>query len=91
MQSFQLNQLPVDSVSLHNPRKNSLEYLEVSLQVFPASEERFNRTGISRIGFALSNQTYQPSDVFGPYFFIADPYQNFSGNPAIQIQINESI
>ncbi|KAJ0100204.1 hypothetical protein Patl1_21597 [Pistacia atlantica] len=52
MQSFNLNQLPVDSVSLHNPRKNSLEYLE--------------------------QPHLQGSEIFGPYVFIAHPYQNFS-------------
>lgn len=83
MQSFQASyKLPVDSISLSNPRKNAFEYLEVSLQVFPSAVDHFNRTGVSSIGFVLSNQTYKPPSFFGPYFFIGDQYQNFAGNSA---------
>nr|GEW34524.1 probable leucine-rich repeat receptor-like protein kinase At5g49770 [Tanacetum cinerariifolium] len=77
MVSFESNQLPVDSVSLSNPTKNSDNYLVVSLEVFPSGGERFNRSGISRIGFVLSNQTYKPPHSFGPYFFIGNNYDFF--------------
>ncbi|KAI3810641.1 hypothetical protein L1987_20262 [Smallanthus sonchifolius] len=78
MSSFESNQLPVDTVSLSHPTKNSDDYLEVTLDIFPSGDERFNRSGISRIGFVLSNQTYKPPHVFGPYFFIANNYDSFS-------------
>jgi hypothetical protein len=57
MLSFHSHQLPVDSVSLtlDNPIKTSSEYLEVKLKVFPYGQLSFNRTGISSIGFMLSN------------------------------------
>ncbi|PWA55557.1 leucine-rich repeat protein kinase family protein [Artemisia annua] len=78
MVSFESNQLPVDSISLSNPNKNSDNYLLVSLEIFPSGVERFNRSGISRIGFVLSNQTYKPPHSFGPYFFIGNNYDFFS-------------
>ncbi|PWA82410.1 leucine-rich repeat protein kinase family protein [Artemisia annua] len=78
MVSFESNQLPVDSISLSNPNKNSDNYLLVSLEIFPSGGERFNRSGISRIGFILSNQTYKPPHSFGPYFFIGNNYDFFS-------------
>ncbi|TXG53539.1 hypothetical protein EZV62_018795 [Acer yangbiense] len=77
--SFQSVKLPVDSVSLSNPRKNQSQYLEISLAVFPLGQDSFNRTGISRIGFVLSNQTYKPPKEFGPFFFIGDGYRHFTG------------
>ncbi|KAJ6715608.1 LEUCINE-RICH REPEAT-CONTAINING PROTEIN [Salix viminalis] len=79
MNSFMLHQLPVDSVALSSPRKDSSHYLVLNLQVFPVGQDRFNRTGISSIGFELSNQTFKPPPQFGPFFFIADPYLNFAG------------
>ncbi|KAK1421678.1 hypothetical protein QVD17_24206 [Tagetes erecta] len=78
MTSFESNYLPVDSVSLGQPTKNSDDYLEITLDIFPSGDERFNRSGISRIGFVLSNQTYKPPHAFGPYFFIAHNYDYFS-------------
>ncbi|WMV12258.1 hypothetical protein MTR67_005643 [Solanum verrucosum] len=69
LSSFSQNQVPVDSVSLSNPKKNSEYYLVLHLQVFPFGQDHFNRTGIATIGFALSNQTYKPPPNFGPFFF----------------------
>ncbi|XP_011028448.1 PREDICTED: probable leucine-rich repeat receptor-like protein kinase At5g49770 isoform X2 [Populus euphratica] len=79
MNSFKLHQLPVDSVNLSHPRKDSSTYLVLNLQVFPFGQDRFNRTGISSIGFVLSNQTFKPPSLFGPFFFIGDAYLNFAG------------
>ncbi|KAJ6309299.1 hypothetical protein OIU76_018820, partial [Salix suchowensis] len=79
MNSFMLHQLPVDSVTLSYPRKDSSHYLVLNLQVFPVGQDRFNRTGISGIGFELSNQTFKPPPQFGPFFFIGNPYLNFAG------------
>ncbi|KAI6678937.1 hypothetical protein NL676_039733 [Syzygium grande] len=78
---FQSNQLPVDSVSLSDPRKDSANDLELNLAVFPSEGVSFNRTGINTIGFVLSNQTYQPSQLFGPFQFIADNYTHFAEVP----------
>ncbi|KAJ0043481.1 hypothetical protein Pint_17962 [Pistacia integerrima] len=79
--AFRSYQLPVDSISLSNPRKDSNEYLNLKVQVFPPSgEDSFNRTGISSLGFVLSNQTYKPPHNFGPYYFIGDPYGHFAGS-----------
>lgn len=77
MQSFQLYDKPVDSVSLSNPRRGSVQYLDLTLQVFPSGQDHFNRTGISGIAFMLSNQTYKPPKMFGPYYFIGDTYEHF--------------
>ncbi|KAJ1420954.1 Serine-threonine/tyrosine-protein kinase, catalytic domain [Sesbania bispinosa] len=79
MQSFQLYETPVDSVSLSNPRKDvdRIQYLELTLQVFPSGQDRFNRSGISGIAFLLSNQTYKPPAMFGPYYYIADTYEHY--------------
>ncbi|KAJ6389597.1 hypothetical protein OIU77_027840 [Salix suchowensis] len=80
MDSFKSHQLPVDSVHLSQPRKDSSQYLYLNLQVFPFGQDRFNRTAISRIGFVLSNQTFKPPSKFGPFFFFAgDTYLHFTG------------
>ncbi|KAK2993636.1 hypothetical protein RJ640_019276 [Escallonia rubra] len=78
-QSFHTHQLPVDSVSLSNPTKNLDDYLVMSLKIFPSGQAYFNRTGISGIGFVLSNQTFKPPPTFGPFFFIGSNYGYFAG------------
>ncbi|KAK3031339.1 hypothetical protein RJ639_035245, partial [Escallonia herrerae] len=78
-QSFHTHQLPVDSVSLSNPTKNLDDYLVLSLKIFPSGQAYFNRTGISGIGFVLSNQTFKPPPTFGPFFFIGSNYGYFAG------------
>lgn len=80
MSCFQAYQLPVDSVSLNNPTINANDYLVVSLEVFPSGQVSFNRTGVSEIGFVLSNQTFKPPDSFGPYYFNASKYNSFAGS-----------
>ena len=80
MKFAQSHKLPVDSVSISNLFKDSSENLEKSIQVFPSGQDHFNRTGISNIGFVLSNQTFKPPDKFGPFYFKAMPYGPFSGN-----------
>uniref|UniRef100_A0A3Q7EQZ7 non-specific serine/threonine protein kinase n=1 Tax=Solanum lycopersicum TaxID=4081 RepID=A0A3Q7EQZ7_SOLLC len=79
MQTFQNRQLPVESVSLSNPTKNLDDYLVIHLQVFPSTQDFFNRTGVSGIGFVLSNQTFKPPSSFGPFFFIGEGYKYFDG------------
>ncbi|KAA8545360.1 hypothetical protein F0562_020144 [Nyssa sinensis] len=78
MKSFGSHQVPVDSVSLSNSTKNSEDYLAISLEVFPYGPDHFNRTGVSMIGFVLSNQTFKPPKEFGPFFFIGDVYEYFA-------------
>ena len=80
MQCFQNFSLPVDSVSLNNPTKDSTKNLNLSLEVFPSGQDRFNRTGISIIGSLLSGQIFNPPPDFGPYYFLADLYGNYAGN-----------
>ncbi|KAJ8768043.1 hypothetical protein K2173_020983 [Erythroxylum novogranatense] len=77
MDSFNKVPLPVDSVSLSNPRKDCSEYLDINLQIFPSLQDSFNRSVISRIGFVLSNQTFKPPENFGPFCFHAYPYVLF--------------
>ncbi|KAK4845955.1 hypothetical protein QYF36_011137 [Acer negundo] len=79
LQQSQDSKLPVDSVSLSNPRKSQSHYLEISLAVFPSGQDSFNRTEISRIGFFLSNPNYRPPEEFRPLFFNGDKYLHFTG------------
>ncbi|KAK3419480.1 hypothetical protein EUGRSUZ_G00037, partial [Eucalyptus grandis] len=75
---FQSYQLPVASVSLSDPCKDSSDYLKLNLAVFPSEGVSFNRTSINSIGFVLSNQTYRPPKLYGPSYFIADQYMYFA-------------
>ncbi|KAL8027314.1 hypothetical protein ABFX02_14G087500 [Erythranthe guttata] len=79
METFKSHGQPVESTSLSNPTKNSNEYLVLNLQVFPSGIDYFNRTGISSIGFILSNQTFKPPHTFGPFYFKANEYPYFAG------------
>lgn len=79
MSFFQIYTVHADSVALSNPYKDSSHYLVIKLEVFPSSGDRFNRSEISDIGFAFSNQTYKPpKQTFGPYFFIGDQYESYA-------------
>ncbi|KAG8364014.1 hypothetical protein BUALT_Bualt19G0082200 [Buddleja alternifolia] len=78
MDTFRSHGQPVDSVSLRNPVKNIYNYLELNLQIFPSGHDFFNRTGITRIGFMLSNQTFKPPKEFGPFYFIGNNYPYFA-------------
>lgn len=80
MQSFKSHFLPVDSVLLSHPSEDSSRYLILSLQVFPSGQDHFNRTGTFSIGFLLSNQTFKPPKVFGPFYFLADKYNHFENS-----------
>ncbi|KAG8368961.1 hypothetical protein BUALT_Bualt15G0100700 [Buddleja alternifolia] len=79
MATFRSHSLPADSVSVSNPTKNMDDYLVLSLQIFPSGQDYFNHTGISGIGFMLSNQTFKPPPGFGPFFFIGNSYAYFAG------------
>ncbi|KAK2647383.1 hypothetical protein Ddye_014872 [Dipteronia dyeriana] len=62
------------SVFLQNPFFNIDDYLQVQLALFSSPGNYFNGSEVRRIGFELSNQTYKPPKEFGPYYFIASPY-----------------
>ncbi|KAJ0957107.1 putative protein kinase RLK-Pelle-LRR-VIII-1 family [Helianthus annuus] len=78
------------SVSLQNPFFNTDDYLQVYLQLFPSKGKRFNRSDVQKMGFYLSNQTYKPPPGFGPYFFIAMPY-DFSGHEGASVGVGTII
>ncbi|WVZ98990.1 hypothetical protein U9M48_044356 [Paspalum notatum var. saurae] len=67
------------AVSLSGIQFNSDNYLQVQVKLFPSSGTSFSVPDLIRIGFLLSNQTYDPPPVFGPYYFIADPYALLAG------------
>ncbi|GAB4848579.1 hypothetical protein Ancab_003285 [Ancistrocladus abbreviatus] len=73
---------PVDSVSLSNAVEDVYGNLKILLEIFPAGQVRFNKTGISTLGFLLSNQTYKLPNEFGPYSFIANNYTGFAAASA---------
>ncbi|KAK4846375.1 hypothetical protein QYF36_016505 [Acer negundo] len=73
------DQISSPTFSLSNPRKSQSQYLEISLAVFPSGQDSFNRTGISMIGYFLSNPTYLPPEEFRPLFFIGSQYLHFTG------------
>ncbi|XP_030940287.1 probable leucine-rich repeat receptor-like protein kinase At5g49770 [Quercus lobata] len=81
MQSFQSQKLPVNSISLSNPIKDFSEDFRIRLQIFPSGQGRFNRTGLSQVGFVFSNQSFKPPQGFGPYYFLPDhvPYDFYAG------------
>ncbi|OAY63883.1 putative leucine-rich repeat receptor-like protein kinase [Ananas comosus] len=81
--SFTINQLPVDSVSLSHPFVDSSNNLEMSLQVFPSSKIRFSESDVTGVGFILSNQTFKPPTIFGPYYFVGQEYPPFTGKRRI--------
>lgn len=81
MTTFRSQNLPVDSVSLSNPFRNSTtDYFQLNLSVFPSQTDRFNRTGVSSVSFVLTNQIFQAPDFFSPYFFLGDNYAYYAGN-----------
>ncbi|XP_051132775.1 leucine-rich repeat receptor protein kinase HPCA1-like isoform X2 [Andrographis paniculata] len=80
MKTFSSHGQPVDSVYLSNPTKNSDGNLELNVRVFPSGQDYFNRSGISGIGFILSNQTFKPPHGFGPFYFVANIYPYFEGS-----------
>ncbi|XP_074294396.1 leucine-rich repeat receptor protein kinase HPCA1-like isoform X2 [Silene latifolia] len=89
MAVFQSNKVAVESVSLSNMSRDSSNYLDVNLEIFPLGQVRFNRTAIRSIGFILSNQTFKPPPSFGPFIFMADEYPIFAEEPGL-VPVSES-
>ncbi|KAK7412406.1 hypothetical protein VNO78_03865 [Psophocarpus tetragonolobus] len=82
MDTFRNQSIPVDSVSLSDPSRNSTsDNFELTLQVFPSLTDRFNATGVLTIAFLLSNQIYKPPEFFIPYIFKGANYDFFGGEP----------
>ncbi|GKV31590.1 hypothetical protein SLEP1_g40267 [Rubroshorea leprosula] len=78
-QFFWVNELPVDSVSLSNPRLDPYRYLLLNLSIFPFGLDGLNRTEVFTIAFIFTNQSYKPSsNLYGPYTFDDDAYNHFS-------------
>ncbi|KAJ1265223.1 hypothetical protein BS78_08G062900 [Paspalum vaginatum] len=71
--------LPVDTISIHDPSFAQSNNLQLSLELFPSGKVHFSEQDISNIGFVLSNQTYKPPSLFGPYYFIAQRYPFANG------------
>ncbi|KAL5539380.1 hypothetical protein UlMin_043041, partial [Ulmus minor] len=74
---FKQHSYPVDTVSLSDPLRNTIQYLVMRLEVFPDGSDHFNRLDILNMGFSLSNQTFKPPKLFGPYYFIGHTYENY--------------
>ncbi|TKW25150.1 hypothetical protein SEVIR_3G097100v4 [Setaria viridis] len=66
--------VPVDSIAIHEPFFDSNNNLQMSLELFPSGKVQFSEQDISDVGFILSNQTYKPPAMFGPYYFIGQQY-----------------
>jgi hypothetical protein len=71
--------IPVGSITLDSPYVDSNNNLQMNLGVFPSNKILFGEQDISDIGFILSNQTYKPPPVFGPYYFIGQQYPFANG------------
>ncbi|KAM3377854.1 leucine-rich repeat receptor protein kinase HPCA1 isoform X1 [Capsicum galapagoense] len=77
MKAFLSNGLPVDSVSLSDPTVDVYSYLQIEAQIFPATQDSFNHTSISSIGFLLNRNPFQ-LQYFGPFFFTSEGYCCFA-------------
>ncbi|XP_021720954.1 probable leucine-rich repeat receptor-like protein kinase At5g49770 [Chenopodium quinoa] len=84
--TFKSKEVPVDSVSLSNVSRGLSNYLEMTLQVFPLDQDRFNRTAISTLGFMLTNQTFKPPPDYGPFYFTANGYTTFAEESAPKLK-----
>ncbi|KAG6472126.1 leucine-rich repeat receptor protein kinase HPCA1-like [Zingiber officinale] len=62
------------SVFLQNPFFNDDSYMQIQVKIFPSTGMYFSRSEIQDIGFDLSNQTFKPPRLFGPFYFIASTY-----------------
>ncbi|KAG6780072.1 hypothetical protein POTOM_016482 [Populus tomentosa] len=90
MRSFKSHQLPVDSVEVNFPAKDSFGYLESNLSMFPSGQNHFNTATISYIGFVLSLQTYENSDIFGPTYFKGSAYPYFDGKSTVSKELSST-
>ncbi|KAL8527577.1 hypothetical protein ACS0TY_005436 [Phlomoides rotata] len=71
--------LPVDSINISNSTIDMYSYLKIPLQIFPSSQDSFNRTSVSSIGYLLNRQPFK-IELFGPFFFIDEQYCCFEGS-----------
>ncbi|KAJ8499334.1 hypothetical protein OPV22_009886 [Ensete ventricosum] len=82
--------LAPSSVYISDLHFNSDNYLEFNLALFPSNGMYFKRSEVLRIGFDLSNQTYKPPTIFGPFYFLALPY-TFSGGTSGKTTISTGV
>ncbi|KAK7363900.1 hypothetical protein VNO77_06060 [Canavalia gladiata] len=82
MHTFQTSDLPVDSVYLSPRNYYPSQYLEFTLQIFPSSQDHFNRTEILSITWVLGNLTSEA------FYFFPDEYGHYgeSSNSGIIIR-----
>ncbi|KAL5555459.1 hypothetical protein UlMin_037695 [Ulmus minor] len=66
---FKQHSHPVDAVSVSDPFRNPTQFSVMRLEVFPDGSDHFNRLEVLNMGFTLSNQTFKPPILFGPYYF----------------------
>ncbi|CAM0883089.1 unnamed protein product [Alopecurus aequalis] len=59
---------------------SSDSYLQVQVSLFPSTGTSFNLSEQIGIGSLISNQTYKAPPIFGPYYFLADPYAPGGGD-----------
>ncbi|KAJ6831611.1 putative leucine-rich repeat receptor-like protein kinase family protein isoform X1 [Iris pallida] len=67
-------------VFLENPFFDGNNYLQVQLKLFPSRGMYFDHAEVLKIAGYLSNQTFKPPHIFGPYIFIGSPYPFPDGN-----------
>ncbi|OEL37881.1 putative leucine-rich repeat receptor-like protein kinase [Dichanthelium oligosanthes] len=82
---FMAHDIPVDSISIHDPLIDAYKYMEMSLEVFPSGKLQFSELDISELGSLLSNQTYKPPSLFGPYVFIGQKNYSFPDSKIINL------
>ncbi|CAN6326117.1 unnamed protein product [Urochloa humidicola] len=74
--------VPVDSIAIDGPFFDTNNNLQMSLELFPGGKTQFSEQDISDVGFMLSNQSYKPPAMYGPYYFIGQQY-SFASDLAV--------
>ncbi|KAI6698766.1 hypothetical protein NL676_018885 [Syzygium grande] len=87
VQLWQTLNLTENSVSLQNIIMDNSSYLIVPVSFFPSDGTYFSRSDIARIGFVMSNHTFQQPSGFGPYTFSALPYPYPAGGIRMSIGV----
>lgn len=76
---WQTLNLTKNSVSLQNIIMDNSSYLIVPVSFFPSDGTYFSRSDIAKIGFVMTNHTFEQPPGFGPYTFSTLPYP-YPGN-----------
>jgi len=67
--------LATNSVYISDVVITGSKYIEANVALFPLSGMYFSTSEVIRMGFDLSNQTFNAPPMFGPYYFLQYPYQ----------------